>query len=101
MAMLQITIIPSPPMDNSSSVSEYVAEALKVVESSGLKYKLTPTATIIEGDLDSLFSIAKKIHEAPFKLSAKRVVTVIMIDDRRDKQINMEYKLNSVIKKLK
>ena len=99
MAMLQITIMPSPPKEGIG-VSEYVAEALKIVKKSGLKYELSPTATIIEGDLDKLFEIAKKIHEISFDNGAKRVVTVIMIDDRRDKDISMEYKKNSVLSKL-
>ncbi len=99
MAMLQITIMPSPPKERTG-VSEYVAEALKVVKSSGLKYELTPTATVIEGDIDELFEVAKKVHEISFDKGARRVVTVIMIDDRRDKKITMEYKKKSVLDKV-
>ncbi len=98
MAMLQITIMPSPPKDGTS-VSEYVAKALKLIKNSGLKYELSPTATIVEGEIEELFSIARKVHESSFSLGAKRVVTVIMIDDRRDKKITMEYKKRSVLEK--
>jgi len=100
MPMLQITIMPSPPKEGTG-VSEYVAKALELVKSSGLKYELSPTATIIEGDLERLFEIAKKVHEISFEYGAGRVVTVIMIDDRRDKEITMEYKKRSVLDKMK
>ncbi len=100
MPMLQITIMPSPPKEGTG-VSEYVAEALEIVKKSGLKYELSPTATIIEGGLDELFKIAKEIHEVSFKKGARRVVTVLMIDDRRDKEITMEYKKKSVLSKVK
>ena len=100
MPMLQVTIMPSPPKEGTG-VSEYIAEALKIVKKSGLKYELSPTATIIEGDIDVLFKIAKEIHEISFENGAKRVVTLIMIDDRRDKKITMEYKKKSVLSKIK
>ncbi len=97
MAIMEITIV---PVTGSSSVSEYVAEALKIVRESGLKYQLTPTATVIEGDIENLFSLAKKMHFVPFKKGAPRNLTLIKIDDRRDKEITMEYKVRAVKEKL-
>lgn len=98
MPMAEITIV---PVGVGVSVSDYVAEALRVVRRSGLKYQLTPTSTVIEGDLDELFEVLKEMHESPFAKGAPRVVTVIKIDDRRDKTITMEYKVKVVEEKLK
>ncbi len=98
MPMAEITIV---PVGVGVSVSDYVAEALKVVKRSGLKYQLTPTSTVIEGDLDELFKVLKEMHESPLVKGAPRVVTVIKIDDRRDKTITMEYKVRVVEEKLK
>ncbi len=98
MPMAEITIV---PLGVGASVSSYMAEALKIVERSGLKYRLTPTSTIIEGELDALFKVMKEMHESPFKKGAPRVVTVIKIDDRRDKLITMEYKVKVVEEKIK
>ncbi len=96
--MAEITIV---PVGVGASVSDYVAEALKIIERSRLKYRITPTSTIIEGGLDDLFKIMKEMHESPFKKGAPRVVTVIKIDDRRDKSITMEYKVKIVEEKIK
>ncbi len=98
MPMAEITIV---PVGVGASVSDYVAEALKIVERSGLKYRLTPTSTVVEGDLDELFRVMKEMHESPFRKGAPRVVTIIKIDDRRDKPITMEYKVRVVEEKLR
>ncbi len=98
MPMAEITIV---PVGVGASVSDYVAEALKVVKRSGLNYQLTPTSTVIEGDLDELFKVLKEMHEVPFSKGAPRVVTVIKIDDRRDKTITMDYKVRVVEEKLR
>ena len=101
MAMMQITIIPSPPeKEGETSVSGYIAKALGIIKDSGLKYELTPTATVIEGKVEELFTLGQKIHNNMFEYGAKRVITLITIDDRRDKEIDMEYKKQSVLSKL-
>lgn len=57
-------------------------------------------STIIEGDLPTLFDIVQVLHEVPFSKGIFRVSTNIKIDDRRDKQVCMEEKVNSVQEKL-
>ena len=98
MAIMQIKILPLGT--GSTSTSKWVAGALKVVQESGLKHQLTPMATIVEGDTDALFALARKIHEVPFNAGAQRVVTIIEIDDRRDRPASMEQKVRSVEEKL-
>ncbi len=97
MPMAEITIV---PVGSGTSVSKFVAKAVEIPKRRGLKYKVTPTSTVIEGELDELFEVLKEMHEAPFKEGVKRVVTVIKIDDRRDKPIDMEYKIKAVLSKL-
>ena len=98
MPIMQIKILPLGT--GSTSTSKWVADVLNVVRDSGLKYQLTPMATIVEGDVDQLFALARKIHEVPFNAGAQRVVTHIEIDDRRDKPSSMEQKVRSVQEKL-
>lgn len=98
MAIIEITIIPVGT--GSTSASEFVAEAYKIVKNSGLSFELIPTATVIDGDIDRLFELARKVHELPFRKDVKRVITTIKIDDRRDKPASMKYKKKSVMEKL-
>lgn len=99
MAIAQLTIVPLGT--ESTSVSKYVANCHRVLEKDKrVKYKLTPMSTVIEGELDVIFEIVRKMHEVPFENGAKRVITSISIDDRRDKRASMDQKINSVKEKL-
>lgn len=98
MALLEIST--APLGTGSTSVSDYVANIIKIVKDSGLPFKLTDMGTIIEGDINELFELAKKIHEAPFNMNAKRVYTVIKIDDRRDKKVKLDEKVQVVMQKI-
>jgi len=97
-AIVQFT---SSPLGEGVSVSRFVAEALKEVERSGLRYQLTPMATVLEADTPKeALEVILKAHEAIFNAGAKRVVTDIKIDDRRDEPRRMEDKVEKVKKQL-
>ena len=98
MTIVEVSIVPIGVPN--TSLSEYVAGAVKVLKKSGLKYELTSMGTIIEGDLDRILGIIREMHETPFKKGVMRVVTTIKIDDRRDKPATSETKVESVVKKM-
>ena len=99
MAIVDVTVIPVGTP--SSSLSEYVAGCVKVLEESeGISYRLTPMATVIEGELDRVLEVVRLMHEQPFAKGAGRVVTTIRIDDRRDKELTMAGKVAAVEAKL-
>lgn len=94
MPLLEISVVPVGTQ--SESFSSDVEDAVSIIEKHGLSYQVTPTATIIEGNLDEIFDVAKKIHRNELKNDAKRVVTNITIDDRIDKPISLERQLDHV-----
>ena len=99
MAIAEITIIPIGTAD--TSLSQYVADIHRILQqSSSIRYELTPMSTIIEGELDVLFSVIRQLHEVPFASGVKRVSTSIKIDDRRDKESTMQSKLQAVQEKI-
>jgi uncharacterized protein (TIGR00106 family) len=93
----EVSIIPIGTGD--TALSHYIASCLKVLEDSrDLTYRLTPMGTVIEGSLDNVLQVVRKMHEAPFNEGALRVVTHLKIDDRRDKPVTMAGKVESVRK---
>jgi len=98
MPLANVTVIPLGT--ESPSLSKYIAECVKEIEKSGIKHTLTPFGSVLEGDLDQIFNVIKKIHEVPFKLGVQRVATLINIDDRRDKKATANGKIKSVMEKL-
>jgi uncharacterized protein (TIGR00106 family) len=99
MAMIDISVVPVGTQ--SPSVSEYVAGAVRILQKEpGIKYELTAMNTIIEGELGKLLTLAQRMHRSAFDAGAKRVVTTIRIDERRDKPLTIEGKLKAVREKL-
>ena len=99
MAMAEVSIVPLGI--GKTGVSEYVAGAIQELQKSGLQFQLTPMGTIIEGKLDEVLTVIRRMHETPFQKGVKRVYTVIKLDDRRDHESTMERKVNAVEEKLK
>ena len=98
MSILELTLVPIG--SGSTSLSGYVAQASKIIKESGIKHELNPMGTVLEGDPDELFKIVRQMQEKVFDTGAKRVYTVIKMDDRRDKEGHMEQKVKSVNDKL-
>ena len=98
MAIVEISIVPVGT--GTPSVSQYVAEAVKLLQGeTGIKYELTAMGTIIEGDLEQLLGLVGKMHRSAFAGGAMRVVTAVKIDERRDKDSTMTGKVESVKRK--
>ncbi len=99
MAMIDISVVPVGTQ--SPSVSRYVAGAVRLLQNEpDIKYELTAMNTIIEGDLERLLALARKMHNSAFEAGAGRVVTTIRIDERRDKPLTIEGKIKAVKEKL-
>jgi uncharacterized protein (TIGR00106 family) len=99
MAIIKVSIVPLGT--GATSISQYIAWAVEVLEGEkDIKYELTAMGTIIEGDLGHLLALARKMHESVFDAGAMRAVTIIEIDDRRDKTSGITGKVESVKKKL-
>jgi len=99
MALAEVSVVPLGT--KTPSVSQYVARAVKVLEQEkDIRYEMTAMGTIIEGDLDRILAVVKKMHEGTFGEGIARVLTTVKIDDRRDKTQGMEAKLDSLRKNL-
>jgi uncharacterized protein (TIGR00106 family) len=98
MAVVFVTI--APLGTGTPSLSTYVAGVEKILRGTTLEHQLTAMGTIIEGDLDEILAVIRKMHEHPFTQGAVRVSTLIKIDDRRDKEHTIAGKMRSVEEKL-
>ena len=84
----------------SPSISQVLADSVKVFDKYHLKYDVTPTCTNVEGDLETILNAVREMDEVPFREGAQRVVLFMRIDDRRDKDITLEYEERSLEEKL-
>ena len=85
------------PVGEGISLSKYVKIALNVLKKNNVKFKTNDMATVIETeDLEILFKVVKEAHNAIIESGAKRVITELKIDDRRDKNVVIGTKLESI-----
>ena len=99
MITAELTIIPIGT--HGTSLSKYIAAAVKAINSNGIKYELTGMGTLIESDnLDKILVAINAAHEAVFNVGAERVATSIKIDERRDVNKTIKEKITSVTQKL-
>ncbi len=87
------------PIGSGSSIGDRLAEVMKIVDESGLPYKLNPMGTVVEGEWEQLFSLVKKCHKTIMK-KEERCLTTISVDDRKGKPNRIEGKVKSVEKRL-
>ena len=94
--MAEVSIV---PVGKGESLSGFVAESMKIIEGSGLDYRINPMGTVIVGDYDEVMAVIKKCHMRMMDL-APRTVTTIKIDDRKGVKVTLDSKVRSVEKKL-
>ncbi|BDQ31088.1 MTH1187 family thiamine-binding protein [Nitrosopumilus zosterae] len=86
----------------TTSASFYIAKAIESIQNiENLRYQVNPMGTILESDnIDVINGAAKTMMEVVHNLGIARVEVVIKIDSRRDKQVRMEEKLESIKKQM-
>jgi uncharacterized protein (TIGR00106 family) len=71
----------------TTSVSDYVAAAVRELEASGMKCTLGPMGTTVEAETpEEVYAILARAQAAVFDLGAGRAYTVLKMDERRDAQ---------------
>ncbi len=87
------------PVGVGSSIGDQLAEVLKIVDASGLPYKINPMGTVVEGEWDEVMKLIKKCHNTVMK-AEERAVTTIAIDDRKGKPNRIEEKVKSIERRI-
>jgi len=85
------------PIGEGTSVSRFVRLAIDELKKTGLKTVSGPMGTSVEAaSLNEILNAAKAAHEAVVRAGARRVITTLKIDDRRDKPATMETKMRAL-----
>lgn len=87
------------PIGKGESLSESVAEVLRVIRESGLKYQLGAMGTVVEGEWDEIIKVITGCREVLVR-SNNRIYMTIKIDERKAVNHDMVHKLRAVEEKL-
>lgn len=92
--LADVTIVPLGTAN--TSISSYVAACDQLLRQfPDVKYRLNAMSTTLEGELDRVLELIRRMHEAPFAQGVRRVSTTVRIDDRRDARGSIEGKIRS------
>jgi uncharacterized protein (TIGR00106 family) len=85
------------PIGDGTSLSRFVKKGIEVIKESGYTYEIGGMSTAIEvPDLDALFLLVKKVHQAHVDEGGQRIAIDLKVDDRRDKDATLGGKRNAV-----
>ena len=99
----EISVIPiGISSQTTTSMSKEIATAFDAIQKiKGLKTMLTPMGTQIESNnFANILQAIEVAHEVVRTAGAKRIMSTIRIDERLDKSISLEEKVESVMEKI-
>ena len=75
--LFELTLV---PVGGDSHISDELAAALQIIDSSGLPYQLNATATCVEGEWDEVMPLIRKCHDS-LRQKCPHIITMIKIED--------------------
>lgn len=80
------------PVVTAEKVFPIVDKAIEFIDQSGIKYRVSPFETVLEGDLDEIFEIIKGAQNACYNAGADELITNIKIHSHKNKDLFIEDK---------
>lgn len=94
--LVELSIV---PLGLGERLSEPLAEVLKIIDESGIRYKLTPTGTCLEGSWDEVMGLIKTCHDKMRERST-HVLTTVRIEDEEGAHDKLRRNILSIEEKL-
>jgi len=94
--LIQFSIFPTGGGDSASGE---VSKVIDIIDNSGLTYKTSSMATVIEGEWDQIIPVINKCR-LKLKENSSRVYMVMSMDDREGATGRIDGKIVSIEKKL-
>jgi uncharacterized protein (TIGR00106 family) len=87
---IALQVLPQSPDKHPYTL---VDEAIAVIQKSGLKFKVCPFETVIEGNYDEVMDLVKKVHQACYKAGTQTMMTYIKIQSSAIADVTIEDKM--------
>jgi uncharacterized protein (TIGR00106 family) len=80
------------PLGRGTQLSGDLGRILKIIDESGIRYRLTPSGTCLEGEWDEVMDVVKRCHR-----EASSFCTYILMTLRIEDELGANDKLNENI----
>lgn len=81
------------PRSTKKGTYSLVDVAIAEIEKSGLKYKVCPFETVIEGDYDVIMDLVRIIHHKLYEAGTENMMTYMKIQSSFGKDVTIEDKM--------
>ncbi len=82
-------------LPNSAKKSTYdlVDVAIEVIKKSGLKYRVCPFETVLEGEYDEVMAVVKEVHEKLYQNGTENMLAYLKIQSNAERDVTIEDKM--------
>ncbi len=81
---ISLQLLPSSDNIDAYDIIDY---AIGLIAESGIKYKVCPFETVMEGDYDEIMQLIRKIHEKSLEYGAVNILSHIKVHIIKDKDV--------------
>lgn len=81
------------PFSKEIDVYPLVDKAIEVIQHSGIKYKVCPFETVLEGEYDAIMQVIKQAQQACLDAGADEVLVNLKIQNRKNTGVTIEDKM--------
>lgn len=81
------------PFSKEKEIYALVDEAIRVIQESGLVYKVCPFETVIEGDYEEIMQVIKNAQKAVLDAGASEVIVNLKIQNNKYKDVHIDDKI--------
>lgn len=81
------------PKSKNKEAYDLVDDAIQVISESGLKYRVCPFETVLEGPYDEIMKVVEKLQQKCFDSGADELMVYIKIQNRKNTKVTIEDKM--------
>ncbi len=80
------------PSSSTKHPYDIIDKAIDIIHNSGIKYRVCPFETVLEGDYDEIMLLLKKIQLECLEYGAEKILTIVKIELSKDSDVSIEDK---------
>ena len=80
------------PSSKSKHPYDIVDKAIEIIKESGIRYRVCPFETVMEGNYDDIMAVIKKVQLACLEYGAESMISFIKIQINKEKDVTIEDK---------
>lgn len=82
------------PTSREKDSYDLVDIAISEIEKSGLKYKVCPFETVIEGTFEEIFPLIQRVHEILYTNGTEKMMCYVKIQSSKNQDVLIEDKMH-------